>query len=50
MIELNEGIKMKCFICQFNVYFSRNWRKCLPNGEKWLKIKIQKYKFMRQMI
>ena len=31
--ELNEGIKMMCFICRFKVYFSRNQRKCLQNGE-----------------
>ena len=22
-----------CFICRFNVYFSRNQRKCSQNGE-----------------
>ena len=31
--ELNEGIKMMCFICRFSVYFSRNQRKCSQNGE-----------------
>ena len=31
--ELNEGIKMVCFICRFSVYFSRNQRKCSQNGE-----------------
>ena len=31
--ELNEGIKMVCFICCFNVYFSRNQRKCSQNDE-----------------
>ena len=31
--DLNEGIKMMCFICRFNVYFSRNQRKCSQNGE-----------------
>ena len=31
--ELNEEIKMMCFICRFNVYFSRNQRKCSQNGE-----------------
>ena len=30
---LNEGIKIMCFICRFNVYFSRNRRKCSQNGE-----------------
>ena len=24
---------MMCFICRFNVYFSRNQRKCSQNGE-----------------
>ena len=33
-IELNEGIKIICFVCHFNVYFSRNWRKCLQNDER----------------
>ena len=31
--ELNEGIKMMCFIWRFSVYFSRNQRKCSQNGE-----------------
>ena len=31
--ELNEGIKMICFICRFSVYFSRNHRKCSQNGK-----------------
>ena len=31
--ELNEGIKIMCFICRFSVYFSRNQRKCSQNGE-----------------
>ena len=31
--ELNEEIKVMCFICRFNVYFSRNQRKCSQNGE-----------------
>ena len=31
--ELNEGIKMMCFICRFSVYFSCNQRKCSQNGE-----------------
>ena len=31
--ELNEGIKMMCFICCFGVYFPRNHRKCSQNGE-----------------
>ena len=31
--ELNEWIKMMCFICRFSVYFSRNQRKCTENGE-----------------
>ena len=30
---LNEDIKIMCFICRFNVYFSRNQRKCSQNGE-----------------
>ena len=30
---LNEEIKIMCFICRFNVYFSRNKRKCSQNGE-----------------
>ena len=30
---LNEEIKIMCFICRFNVYFSRNQRKCSQNGE-----------------
>ena len=33
-----------CFICRFNVYFSRNQRKCSQNGED------ENLKFMRQMI
>ena len=32
-IELNEGIKIMCFICHFNVYFLCNWRKCSQNGK-----------------
>ena len=35
-----------CFICRFNVYFSRNQRKCSQNGEE----KALNFKFMRQMI
>ena len=31
--ELNEGIKMMCFICRFSVYFWRNQRKCSQNCE-----------------
>ena len=31
--ELNEGIKMVCFIYRFSVYFSRNQRKCSQNGK-----------------
>ena len=31
--ELNEEIKMMCFICRFKVYFSRNQRKCSQNDE-----------------
>ena len=31
--QLNEGIKMMCFICRIGVYFSRNHRKCSQNGE-----------------
>ena len=34
-----------CFICRFNVYFSRNQRKCSQNETKTLN-----FKFMRQMI
>ena len=30
---LNEEIKIMFFICRFNVYFSRNQRKCSQNGE-----------------
>ena len=30
---LNEEIRIMCFICRFNVYFSRNQRKCSQNGE-----------------
>ena len=30
--ELNEEIKIMRFICRFNVYFSRNQRKCSQNG------------------
>ena len=30
---LNEEIKIMCFICRFNVYISRNQRKCSQNGE-----------------
>ena len=33
-----------CFICRFNVYFSRNQRKCWQNGED------ENLKSMRQMI
>ena len=29
--ELNEGIKMMCFICRFNVYLSCKQRKCSQN-------------------
>ena len=37
----NEEIKIMCFICRFNVYFSRNQRKCSQNGEdENLKFKI----------
>ena len=31
--ELNEEITIICFISRFNVYFSRNQRKCSQNGE-----------------
>ena len=31
--ELNEEIKIMCFICRFNVNFSRNQRKGSQNGE-----------------
>ena len=31
--KVTEGIKMMCFICRFNVHFSRNQRKCSQNGE-----------------
>ena len=31
--ELNEEIKIMCFISRFNLYFSRNQRKCSQNGE-----------------
>ena len=41
---LNEEIKIMCFICRFNVYFSRNQRKCSQNGED------KNLKFMRQLI
>ena len=27
------GLKWVYFICRFNVYFSRNQRKCSQNGE-----------------
>ena len=30
---LNEEIKIMFFICRFNVYFSRNQRKCSQNDE-----------------
>ena len=30
--ELNDEIKIMRFICRFNVYFSRNQRKCSQNG------------------
>ena len=36
--ELNEEIKIMCFICCFNVYFSRNVRKMVKDGN--LKIQI----------
>ena len=29
----HEEIKIMCFICRFNVYLSRNQRKCSQNGE-----------------
>ena len=35
-----------CFICRFNVYFSRNQRNCSQNGED----ENLKFKIMRQMI
>ena len=41
---LNEEIKIMCFICRFNVYFSHNHRKCSQNGED------ENLKFMRQII
>ena len=41
---LNEDIKIMCFICRFNVYFSRNQRKYSQNGED------ENLKFMWQMI
>ena len=41
---LNEEIEIMYFICRFNVYFSRNQRKCSQNGED------ENFKFMRQMI
>ena len=44
--ELNEGIKIMFFICRFNVYFSRNQRKCSQNGED----RNLKSEFMRQII
>ena len=31
--ELNQGIKMMCFIFRFSVYFSCNHQKCSQNGE-----------------
>ena len=31
--DLDEGIKIMCFICCFNLHFSRNWRKCSQNGK-----------------
>ena len=31
--ELNKRIKMMCFICRFNVCFSRNQRKCSHSGQ-----------------
>ena len=40
--ELNEEIKIMRFICRFNVYFSRNQRKCLQNGVD-ENLKIQNY-------
>ena len=40
--ELNEEIQMMCFICRFNVYFSRNEQKCSQNGEDG-NLKIQIY-------
>ena len=35
------------FVCHFNVYFSRKWRKCSQNSEK---TEISKCKFTRQII
>ena len=42
----NEEIKIMCFICRFNVYFSRNQRKC----SQMAKTKTLNFKFMRQTI
>ena len=43
---LNEEIKIMCFICRFNVYFSRNQGKCSQNGED----ENLNLKFMTQII
>ena len=42
--RLNEEIKIMCFICRFNGYFSRNQRKFSQKGED------ENLKFMTQII